>query len=147
MICICFHYHCILVSVSKQSRVTYVQPPSVCQSVWQWKGDDGEWEPYSASDCVLLDSAVASQKSSVTLSLGSGRAYEVDLKKMVQINPVTKYKRKIRCQTIKPGAFILYGYGYTYLSHFLKLDNIITRIFFFFVFLRLSGSQGWHFQL
>lgn len=72
------------------------------ETVWQWKGDDGQWEPYLPSDCALLDSAVSSGETSVTLSLGSGTTYEVDLKKMVQINPVTKYKRKIRSQTVKP---------------------------------------------
>lgn len=64
-------------------------------------GDKGQWEPYSSSACTVLDSAVSSGKTSVTLTLGSGTAYEVDLKKMVQINPVTKYKRKIRLQIVK----------------------------------------------
>lgn len=68
-------------------------------------GDKRQWEPYSPSACAVLDSAVSSGKTSVTLSLGSGTAYEVDLKKMVQINPVTKYKRKVRCQTVKAGVF------------------------------------------
>ncbi|KAM7400173.1 hypothetical protein PAMA_004733 [Pampus argenteus] len=72
------------------------------KTVWQWKGDEGQWEPYSTSACALLDSAVSCGKSSVTLSLGSGTTYEVDLKKMFQINPVTKFKRKIRSQTVKP---------------------------------------------
>ncbi|XP_038573369.1 poly [ADP-ribose] polymerase 2 isoform X1 [Micropterus salmoides] len=72
------------------------------KTVWQWEGDEGQWEPYSPSVCVLLDSAVSSGKTSLALALGSGTAYEVDLKKMVQINPVTKYKRKIRSQTVKP---------------------------------------------
>uniref|UniRef100_A0A3Q4HF67 Poly [ADP-ribose] polymerase n=1 Tax=Neolamprologus brichardi TaxID=32507 RepID=A0A3Q4HF67_NEOBR len=71
------------------------------KTVWQWMGDNRQWEPYSPSACAALDSAVSSGKTSVTLSLGSGTAYEVDLKKMVQINPVTKYKRKVRCQTVK----------------------------------------------
>lgn len=71
------------------------------KAVWQWKGDEDQWEPYPPSVCSVLDSAVASGKTSVTVSLGSGREYEVDLKKMVQINPVTKYKRKIRPQTLK----------------------------------------------
>uniref|UniRef100_A0A3P8TZN4 Poly [ADP-ribose] polymerase n=1 Tax=Amphiprion percula TaxID=161767 RepID=A0A3P8TZN4_AMPPE len=79
------------------------------KTVWQWKGDEGQWKPYSPSACALLDSAVSSGKTSVSLNLGSGTAYEVDLKKMFQINPVTKYKRKIRTQTVKPesssGAF------------------------------------------
>lgn len=79
----------------------------MCKSVWQWEGDDGQWEPYSPSACTLLNSAVASGTSSVHLSLDSGQSYEVDLKKMLQINPVTKYKRKIRCQTVKPGTYIL----------------------------------------
>ncbi|XP_029686723.1 poly [ADP-ribose] polymerase 2 isoform X3 [Takifugu rubripes] len=70
-------------------------------TVWQWQGDEGQWEPYSPSVCTLLNSAVASGNS-VHLSLDSGQSYEVDLKKMLQINPVTKYKRKIRCQTVKP---------------------------------------------
>ncbi|XP_068587726.1 poly [ADP-ribose] polymerase 2 [Cebidichthys violaceus] len=72
------------------------------KTVWQWKGDEGQWEPYSAADCALLDAAVSSGNTSVTLSLGSGTSYEVDLKKMFQINPVTRYKRKIRSQTVKP---------------------------------------------
>lgn len=71
------------------------------KTVWQWMGDKRQWEPYPPSACAVLDSAVSSGKTSVTLSLGSGTAYEVDLKKMVQINPVTKYKRKVRCQTVK----------------------------------------------
>ncbi|KAM3603788.1 uncharacterized protein V6R79_002093 [Siganus canaliculatus] len=71
------------------------------KTVWQWKGDDGQWEPYTSSACAVLDSAVSSGKTSVSLTLGSGTAYEVDLKKMVQINPVTKFKRKIRSQTVK----------------------------------------------
>ncbi|XP_053185705.1 poly [ADP-ribose] polymerase 2 [Scomber japonicus] len=72
------------------------------KTVWQWKGDEGQWEPYSPSACALLDSAVSAGKTSATLSLGSGTDYEVDLKKMVQINPVTKFKRKIRSQKVKP---------------------------------------------
>ncbi|XP_041659335.1 poly [ADP-ribose] polymerase 2 [Cheilinus undulatus] len=71
------------------------------KTVWQWKGDQGQWVPYSPSDCALLDSAVSSGQTSVTLTLGPGKSYEVDLKKMVQINPVTKFKRKIRSQTVK----------------------------------------------
>uniref|UniRef100_A0AAQ5XD06 Poly [ADP-ribose] polymerase n=1 Tax=Amphiprion ocellaris TaxID=80972 RepID=A0AAQ5XD06_AMPOC len=75
---------------------------------WFWKGDEGQWKPYSPSACALLDSAVSSGKTSVSLNLGSGTAYEVDLKKMFQINPVTKYKRKIRTQTVKPGVCIIF---------------------------------------
>lgn len=74
------------------------------KSVWQWEGDKGQWEPYLPSACTLLNSAVTSGTSSVHLSLDSGQSYDVDLKKMLQINPVTKYKRKIRCQTVKPGT-------------------------------------------
>uniref|UniRef100_A0AAQ4QMW5 Poly [ADP-ribose] polymerase n=1 Tax=Gasterosteus aculeatus aculeatus TaxID=481459 RepID=A0AAQ4QMW5_GASAC len=72
------------------------------KAVWQWEGDEGQWEPYSPALCALLDSAVSSGDAAVSLPLGSGTSYEVDLKKMVQINPVTKYKRKIRSQTVKP---------------------------------------------
>ncbi|KAG7525359.1 poly [ADP-ribose] polymerase 2 [Solea senegalensis] len=72
------------------------------KTVWQWKGDEGQWEPYSPSACAVLDSAVSSGQTSVALTLGGGVDYDVDLKKMVQINPVTKYKRNIRSQTVKP---------------------------------------------
>ncbi|KAL3055561.1 hypothetical protein OYC64_018266 [Pagothenia borchgrevinki] len=72
------------------------------KTVWQWEGDEGQWEPYSSSACALLDSAVSSGETSVTLALASETPYEVDLKKMVQINPVTKYKRKIRSHPVKP---------------------------------------------
>ncbi|XP_061587028.1 poly [ADP-ribose] polymerase 2 [Cololabis saira] len=71
------------------------------KTVWQWQGDEGQWEPYSPADCAFLDSAVSSGKTSVTLALGSGTAYKIDLKKMVQINPVTKFKRKICLQAVK----------------------------------------------
>uniref|UniRef100_A0A7N6BXP5 Poly [ADP-ribose] polymerase n=1 Tax=Anabas testudineus TaxID=64144 RepID=A0A7N6BXP5_ANATE len=69
-----------------------------------WEGDDGQWQPYSPADCDLLDSAMSVGKNPVTMFLGSGTAYEVDLKKMVQINSVTKYKRKIRFQIVKSGV-------------------------------------------
>ncbi|XP_029309486.1 poly [ADP-ribose] polymerase 2 [Cottoperca gobio] len=89
---------------SRSNKSQSVQENEEVQSktVWQWKGDEGQWEPYSPSACALLDSAVSSGTTSVTLSPGSGTSYEVDLKKMVQINPVTKYKRNIRSQTVKP---------------------------------------------
>ncbi|XP_057713748.1 poly [ADP-ribose] polymerase 2 isoform X2 [Corythoichthys intestinalis] len=73
---------------------------SQSEKVWQWQGNEGQWETYSPSDCVLLNSAVASGETSVSLSLGSGTVYLVDLKKMVQVNTVTKYKRKIRSQML-----------------------------------------------
>ncbi|CAL8343212.1 unnamed protein product [Merluccius merluccius] len=68
--------------------------------VWQWQGDDGHWEPYPPSTCAMLDSAVTSGDAMVTITL-SGTAYDIDLKKMVQMNPATKYKRKIRSQIVK----------------------------------------------
>uniref|UniRef100_A0A8C5HGG7 Poly [ADP-ribose] polymerase n=1 Tax=Gouania willdenowi TaxID=441366 RepID=A0A8C5HGG7_GOUWI len=71
-------------------------------ALWQWKGDQGQWETYSSEASALLDSAVSAGETSVTLDLGSGTDYEVDLKKMFQINPVTKYKRKIRTHAVKP---------------------------------------------
>ncbi|KAM9323443.1 poly [ADP-ribose] polymerase 2 [Pholidichthys leucotaenia] len=71
------------------------------KTVWEWMGDDQQWIPYSSAENTLLDSASASGKTSVTLTVSATRSYEIDLKKMVQINPVTKYKRKIRCQTVK----------------------------------------------
>uniref|UniRef100_A0A6Q2X1Y3 Poly [ADP-ribose] polymerase n=1 Tax=Esox lucius TaxID=8010 RepID=A0A6Q2X1Y3_ESOLU len=72
-------------------------------SVWQWEAEEGQWEPYPALACAQLDSAVSSGEASVSLMLGSGVQYEVDLKKMVQINTLTKYKRKVRSLTLKPG--------------------------------------------
>ncbi|XP_068460471.1 poly [ADP-ribose] polymerase 2 isoform X2 [Clinocottus analis] len=89
-------------SKTKSQTSAHEAEEVLSKKVWQWKGDEGQWEPYSSADCVLLDSAVSSGNTSVTLSLGSGASYEVDLKKMVQINPVTKYKRKVRSQTVKP---------------------------------------------
>ncbi|XP_012711257.2 poly [ADP-ribose] polymerase 2 [Fundulus heteroclitus] len=72
------------------------------KTVWQWRGDDGQWEPYPDEACTKLDSASSLGRASVTLTLGEGRKYKVDLKKMVQINPATKFKREIRLQTVKP---------------------------------------------
>uniref|UniRef100_A0A3B3IM99 Poly [ADP-ribose] polymerase n=1 Tax=Oryzias latipes TaxID=8090 RepID=A0A3B3IM99_ORYLA len=71
---------------------------------WQWQGDGGRWESYPPAACALLDSALSAGTPAVTLNAGSGTAYEVDLKNMVQINPVTKYRRKIRSQTVKPDS-------------------------------------------
>ncbi|XP_032421927.1 poly [ADP-ribose] polymerase 2 [Xiphophorus hellerii] len=82
-----------------QSTVENEEVPT--KTVWQWKGDDGQWEPYPDEAGSMLDSASSSGKTSVTLTLGAGKKYEVDLKKMVQINPTTKYKRKIRSQIVK----------------------------------------------
>ncbi|XP_068197339.1 poly [ADP-ribose] polymerase 2 [Antennarius striatus] len=72
------------------------------ETVWQWQGDAGQWEPFTPSACTVLDSAVSAGQTTVHLTLGAGKSYDVDLKKMLQINPVTKYKRKIRCHTVKP---------------------------------------------
>ncbi|XP_051725974.1 poly [ADP-ribose] polymerase 2 [Ctenopharyngodon idella] len=75
---------------------------SETKTVWQWKGDDDEWEPYPPAVCVQLDSAKQAGEKSVSLVLGPG--YEVDLVKMTQTNTVTKYKRKIRLQKVKSEA-------------------------------------------
>uniref|UniRef100_A0A673J6D9 Poly [ADP-ribose] polymerase n=1 Tax=Sinocyclocheilus rhinocerous TaxID=307959 RepID=A0A673J6D9_9TELE len=72
---------------------------------WQWKGDDGEWEPYPPEVCVQLDTAKQAGEKSVSLEIGPG--YEVDLVKMTQTNTVTKYKRKIRLQKVKSGTSVL----------------------------------------
>lgn len=74
------------------------------KTVWSWKGDDDQWVLYPDSVCSDLNTAEASGETSVTVNLGSGREYDIDLKKKFQINPVTKYKRKIRSQTIKTEA-------------------------------------------
>lgn len=84
---------------------TCVNRYSVLMLEWQWQGDGGRWESYPPAACALLDSALSAGTPAVTLNAGSGTAYEVDLKNMVQINPVTKYRRKIRSQTVKPGMF------------------------------------------
>ncbi|XP_046883739.1 poly [ADP-ribose] polymerase 2 isoform X2 [Hypomesus transpacificus] len=89
---------------SKNTSQVKAEREEVQSNVWQWEGDDGQWQPYPASACALLDSAVSSGGVSVSLALGSASAYEVDLKKMVQVNPVTKYRRKIRTYTVKPEA-------------------------------------------
>ncbi|ROL55166.1 Poly [ADP-ribose] polymerase 2 [Anabarilius grahami] len=75
---------------------------SETKTVWQWKGDDDEWEPYPPAVCVQLDSAKQAGEKSVSLALGPG--YEVNLVKMTQTNTVTKYKRKIRLQKVKSEA-------------------------------------------
>ncbi|XP_067308481.1 poly [ADP-ribose] polymerase 2 [Pseudorasbora parva] len=72
---------------------------SETKTVWQWKGDEGEWEPYPPAVCVQLDTAKQTGEKSVSLALIPG--YEVDLVKMTQTNTVTKYKRKIRLQKVK----------------------------------------------
>lgn len=69
--------------------------------VWQWEGDDEQWEPYPSEVCAQLDAAFKTGESSVTLQLGPG--YNVDLVKMTQTNPVTKYCRKIRLHSMKTG--------------------------------------------
>ncbi|XP_050949845.1 poly [ADP-ribose] polymerase 2 isoform X3 [Labeo rohita] len=72
---------------------------SETKTIWLWKGDEGEWEPYPSDVCVQLDTAKQAGEKSVSLALGPG--YEVDLVKMTQTNTVTKYKRKIRLQKVK----------------------------------------------
>ncbi|XP_054623016.1 poly [ADP-ribose] polymerase 2 isoform X1 [Dunckerocampus dactyliophorus] len=86
---------------SSKSRTVQQNEEVQSQKVWQWQGDEGRWEQYSSSDCALLDSAVAAGKTTVSLTLGSGMVYKVNLKQMVQVNPVSKYKRNIRFQTVK----------------------------------------------
>ncbi|XP_054623017.1 poly [ADP-ribose] polymerase 2 isoform X2 [Dunckerocampus dactyliophorus] len=89
---------------SSKSRTVQQNEEVQSQKVWQWQGDEGRWEQYSSSDCALLDSAVAAGKTTVSLTLGSGMVYKVNLKQMVQVNPVSKYKRNIRFQTVKAGS-------------------------------------------
>ncbi|CAN9503018.1 unnamed protein product [Ophioblennius macclurei] len=88
-------------SSSKKSQSAAESEDVQTKTVWQWMGDEKQWEPYSPEACALLDSAVSAGETSVTLDLGSGTSYNIDLKKKVQINPVTKYKRKIRSQVVK----------------------------------------------
>ncbi|KAG9331114.1 hypothetical protein JZ751_020249 [Albula glossodonta] len=70
-------------------------------SVWQWEVGEGQWEPYPPSACAQLDSAVHSGLDSVCLTVSTGTVYRVDLKKMIQINTVSKFQRKVRMHTLK----------------------------------------------
>lgn len=88
-------------SRKNESQSTVKNEEVQTKTVWQWEGDDGQWETYSDEASSLLDAAASSGKASITLTFGAGKKYEVDLKKMVQINPVTKYKRNIRSQMVK----------------------------------------------
>uniref|UniRef100_A0A3Q2CG68 Poly [ADP-ribose] polymerase n=1 Tax=Cyprinodon variegatus TaxID=28743 RepID=A0A3Q2CG68_CYPVA len=85
----------------KQTQSSSSSHDSCLFPVWQWRGDDGQWEVYPDAACSVLESAVSSGKKTITLTLGAGRKYKVDLEKMIQINPATKYKREIRCQAVK----------------------------------------------
>ncbi|XP_051943359.1 poly [ADP-ribose] polymerase 2 isoform X2 [Hippocampus zosterae] len=87
--------------ISRRKPLPENEESSSEKVVWQWQGDEGQWEAYSPNDCALLDSAVTSGQTRLSLTLGSGLVYQLDLKKMIQINSVTKYKRKIRSQTLK----------------------------------------------
>ncbi|KAM8839066.1 poly [ADP-ribose] polymerase 2 isoform 1-T1 [Synchiropus picturatus] len=86
----------------KRNNATEEEDVPKTTAVWQWQGDQDQWEPYSSADSSLLDAAVASGQTSLSLTAPSGTVYDVDLKKMIQTNPVTKYKRKIRCHVVKP---------------------------------------------
>ncbi|KAL2097172.1 hypothetical protein ACEWY4_006379 [Coilia grayii] len=70
--------------------------------VWQWEGDDEQWEPYPPAVCSQLDAAVKAGETRVVLNHVPGGRYEADLVKMVQTNLVSKYQRNIRSQPIKP---------------------------------------------
>ncbi|XP_026060896.1 poly [ADP-ribose] polymerase 2-like isoform X4 [Carassius auratus] len=84
---------------TRSCRSKSVAETQEAKTIWQWKGDDGEWEPYPPEVCVQLDTAKQAGEKSMSLAIGPG--YEVDLVKMTQTNTVTKYKRKIRLQKVK----------------------------------------------
>ncbi|KAG7455005.1 hypothetical protein MATL_G00251750 [Megalops atlanticus] len=85
----------------RRTRSSRGRAESTGAAVWQWEGDGGQYVPYPPSACAQLDRAVQAGRSSVSLTLGTGSTYTVDLRKMVQTNTVTKYQRKIRKLTLK----------------------------------------------
>ncbi|XP_029470799.1 poly [ADP-ribose] polymerase 2 [Rhinatrema bivittatum] len=63
--------------------------------VWFWEGDDGSWISYSAEICLALETARCANEKSISSSFGK-TLYTLDLKKMVQINANSHYKRKMK---------------------------------------------------
>uniref|UniRef100_UPI00398E3FA4 poly [ADP-ribose] polymerase 2 isoform X2 n=1 Tax=Pristiophorus japonicus TaxID=55135 RepID=UPI00398E3FA4 len=63
---------------------------------WEWEGDGGAWNVYSAVHAQDMSEALRSGNTSVRLSLASKTNLQVDLKKMVQKNSQTGFERNIR---------------------------------------------------
>lgn len=64
--------------------------------IYEWQNDNKKWEAYIAE--VMIKIADAINKDQTTLSVTClNRSYDIDLKKLIQINTSTNVKRKIHC--------------------------------------------------
>ncbi|GBM55147.1 E3 ubiquitin-protein ligase DTX4 [Araneus ventricosus] len=71
---------------------------------WQWHDDHDVWHSYDVEVNNFIEKAYAEGQKSVTLKkVFRGYNYEIDFKKMMQINKQTKRKRSIRrTQSVSP---------------------------------------------
>ena len=63
--------------------------------LWQWRGDDGEWQDYSDEAKRKIESAQTLELYTAGLTLGK-TAYEIDFSKQIQKNTKNKGERRIR---------------------------------------------------
>ncbi|KAK3741942.1 hypothetical protein RRG08_024688 [Elysia crispata] len=66
-------------------------------NVLEWRGDDKLWTPYNVGFSIRLEKAIqAGAKTEILTLKVPALKYNVDLKKMIQINAKTKFSRDIR---------------------------------------------------
>ncbi|XP_071822124.1 poly [ADP-ribose] polymerase 2-like [Apostichopus japonicus] len=63
---------------------------------FEWEGDRRKWTPFSWIPNVAIRTAVKNGKAKTKVNLGD-KEFDVKLDKMVQVNCMTKWERRIRC--------------------------------------------------
>jgi hypothetical protein len=64
--------------------------------IYEWQNENKKWEAYTAEIMVKIADAINNDQMTLSVTCGN-RSYDIDLKKLVQINTSTNVSRKIHC--------------------------------------------------
>lgn len=64
--------------------------------VYEWQNENKKWEAYTAEVMVQIADAIDNDQTNVKITCQK-RSYDIDLKKLIQINTSTNVTRKVHC--------------------------------------------------
>ena len=64
--------------------------------IYEWQNENKKWEAYIAEIMIKIADAINNDQTTLSVTCGN-RSYDIDLKKLIQINTSTNVSRKIHC--------------------------------------------------
>ncbi len=76
--------------------------------VYEWQNESKKWEAYTAEIMIKIADAINNDQTTLSVTC-QNRSYDIDLKKLIQINASSNVTRKIHCVKSSLFAWIFFS--------------------------------------